>query len=96
MTREERIQHIKDHPDEHKHTAGELTACCMVDGALDLSMMDVHGNYVDLGSNGGTNCDVVDGPCACGAWHHRGNIKIDQVRDAAAALRAAATKKGKN
>jgi hypothetical protein len=24
-----------------------------------------------LFSNGGEECDVVDGPCACGAWHSR-------------------------
>lgn len=22
-----------------------------------------------LGINGGTKCDVLTGPCACGAWH---------------------------
>lgn len=64
-----RITDIKDHPENHKHTFEELKACCFLDGAIDLSIMDAHGKYVDLGTNGGENCDVTSGPCACGAWH---------------------------
>ena len=64
-----KLKDIQEHPENHRHAFGELSACCMVGGALDLSLMEAHSKYVDLGTNGGTRCDVVDGPCACGAWH---------------------------
>jgi len=69
MNAKEKIADIKEHPENHKHTFDELTACCMIDGELDLSVMDAHGKYVDLGTNGGVECDTIEGPCACGAWH---------------------------
>jgi hypothetical protein len=43
--------------------------CCMENGALDLQLLDAHADLVNIGSNGGTRCDVTSGPCACGAWH---------------------------
>lgn len=66
---EARLKDIKDHPERHRHDFGGLQVCCMVDGALDMMLMEAHGQYVDLGTNGGTRCDVTSGPCACGAWH---------------------------
>lgn len=30
-------------------------------------MQSFEGRY---GYNGGIGCDVLDGPCSCGAWHH--------------------------
>ncbi len=63
------IEDIKAHPDQHRHNADDLFKCCFIDGALDLSVMDAHSQFVDLGSNGGIKCDVVSGPCSCGAWH---------------------------
>ncbi len=68
-TATEIVEDIKAHPDQHKHTNYELFQCCFIDGALDLSVMDAHSQFVDLGSNGGIKCDVVSGPCSCGAWH---------------------------
>lgn len=66
-TRGERIKHIKDHPQQHMHNdMYELQRCCMVDGALDLMMMEIH---PAIGYNGGQKCDVREGPCSCGAWH---------------------------
>ena len=68
-TREEVLEDIKQHPERHRHDLNGLTACYMIGGAVDISLMDVHSQYVDLGTNGGIRCDVVKGPCACGAWH---------------------------
>jgi hypothetical protein len=34
-------------------------------GAL-FDALDLH--------NGGQRCDMLDGPCACGAWHHLEDI----------------------
>ena len=31
-------------------------------------LMELEGRY---GTNGGVGCDVREGPCSCGAWHHR-------------------------
>lgn len=37
------------------------------DDAIDLSRLDeLEGRY---GYNGGRGCDVLEGPCSCGAWH---------------------------
>ena len=37
------------------------------EGAIDLAKMaELEGRY---GSNGGQPCDVLRGPCSCGAWH---------------------------
>ena len=70
MTREELIKDIREHPERHRHSFSGLQACCMqASGALDLMLMELHGRYVNLGTNGGIRCDVTDGPCACGAWH---------------------------
>ena len=36
-------------------------------GAIDLKKMEeLRGRF---GSNGGRGCDVLSGPCSCGAWH---------------------------
>jgi len=80
MTASEKIADIQAHPEKHKHDFDDLTACCMVNGCLDTSVMDAHQAYVDMGSNGGVKCDVTSGPCACGAWHDAGD-KIIQVYD---------------
>lgn len=70
MTIEERIKDIKTHPERHKHfNLEELTNCCMNGEAINLMLMDLHSQYVDMGTNGGVRCDVREGPCACGAWH---------------------------
>ena len=61
---------ITHYPEMHRHTYEELRECCITpDGAIDLRIIDLHSEYVDLGKNGGTKCDVISGPCACGAWH---------------------------
>ena len=45
------------------------TSLVEIDGrpALSLREMDMALKY---GHNGNDWCDVVEGPCACGAWHH--------------------------
>lgn len=69
MYKEKILKDIIDHPERHRHTFNELTACCMIDGAVDLSLIEAHSQHVDLGTNGGVRCDTTEGPCACGAWH---------------------------
>ncbi len=66
---DEKIEDIKSHPENHKHSFEALRVCCMVGNVLDTSVLDAHSEYVDLGTNGGTRCDTMSGPCACGAWH---------------------------
>lgn len=68
MNRNERLKDIKDHPERHRHSFGALQACCFVDGALDMRLMDAHSGAIGR-VNGSIRCDVNDGPCACGAWH---------------------------
>lgn len=65
----EKIEHIRDNTEQHHHDFIELTKCCTVDGCFDLSLIDAHGDFVDLRSNGDIRCDSVRGPCACGTWH---------------------------
>lgn len=69
MTAQEKIQHIKNNPHLHEHDFQQLQSCCFVNGAIDLSVMEAHSQYVNMGTNGGQRCDVRRGPCACGAWH---------------------------
>ncbi len=72
---ERRLRDIKENPENHVHTdLNDLHRCCMVatgDGkqALDMSLLQAHSDYGAVGYNGGTACDVLDGPCSCGAWH---------------------------
>ena len=63
MTREEILKDIKENPDKHKHNFHELTHCCFVNGAIDLSIMEAHKNIFGRGH------DVKSGPCSCGATH---------------------------
>lgn len=69
MTTEERIQDIRDHPENHRHTFDRLHSCCVVDGVVNLALMEAHQKYCGLGKNGGVQCDAISGPCACGGWH---------------------------
>ena len=68
-TREYVLKDIREHPERHRHHFSDLFSCCIIDGALDASLMEAHSQYVNLGTNGGVRCDTVSGPCACGAWH---------------------------
>ncbi len=68
-TREVVLKDIREHPEQHHHDFGGLAACCMINGVLDTSLMEVHSEYANFGTNGGVRCDVSSGPCACGAWH---------------------------
>lgn len=63
-TREERLKDIKTNPSNHRHTFEALQQCCMVGGALSLELMDAHEGII-----GRAECDVVSGPCSCGATH---------------------------
>jgi hypothetical protein len=62
------LKEIKETPDNHRHEdLNALTSCCMINGAIDLAVMQAHEGL--CGENGGVKCDVRSGPCACGAWH---------------------------
>lgn len=68
MNYKEKILDIRAHPEQHQHAdLNELTQCCLINGALDLAVMEAHEGL--QGRNGGKGCDVRSGPCACGAWH---------------------------
>jgi hypothetical protein len=63
-----RIKDIKEHPEKHKHSFEALSQCCMVQGCFDTALMEAH-SKLNMGTNGGVNCDVTSGPCSCGAFH---------------------------
>ncbi len=68
-SREEALEDIKTHPEQHRHTFDGLHQCCTLNGAIDMSLMEAHERYASLGMNGGRRCDVTSGPCSCGGWH---------------------------
>ncbi|MDO8494925.1 MAG: hypothetical protein Q7S32_00155 [bacterium] len=68
-TVEDVLKDIEEHPERHRHDFNELTACCIIEGAFVMYLMEAHSKGAPLGRNGGVACDVVSGPCACGAWH---------------------------
>lgn len=68
-TRDVRLLDIQAHPENHRHTIDELVACCTIKGVHDIGLMEAHGEFASVGVNGGINCDVTSGPCACGATH---------------------------
>jgi hypothetical protein len=53
MNFQDKLKDIKSHPENHRHTFDALTSCCMVDGAVDLELMDAHSKYAPVGINGG-------------------------------------------
>lgn len=63
MTYEERLKNIRSHPEQHLHDFLGLQACCTTNGILDLGLVEAHEGLT------GRRCDVVAGPCSCGAWH---------------------------
>ncbi|MDO8601672.1 MAG: hypothetical protein Q7R62_00870 [bacterium] len=68
-TRESVLKDIQEHPERHMHDWKNLFACCLIGDTVVLEALVAHATYVPLGSNGGVRCDVLSGPCACGAWH---------------------------
>jgi D-alanyl-D-alanine dipeptidase len=73
-TRTHVLADLEANPKAHEHTFEELRTCCIVSvgtgAALDLTLLDAHAKFVDLGTNNGERCDVIAGPCACGETHH--------------------------
>lgn len=63
------VEDIKQHPEKHRHDFAGLQRCCLIDGALDMMVMETHSKYVVTGRNGSSKCDVTSGPCSCGAYH---------------------------
>ncbi len=63
------LKDIKEHPENHMHDFEGLQRCIIIDGVIDSRLMEAHEECVNLGTNGGRRCDVVSGPCSCGAWH---------------------------
>lgn len=64
---DEKLKEIGEHPEWHKHNYHQLVLCCLVDGILNATLMQAHAGTA--GTNGGVKCDVIEGPCVCGAWH---------------------------
>lgn len=64
MTYEERLQDIRERPEQHRHSFLELQSCCATDGAIDMGLMEAH-----EGLGASRRCDTVAGPCSCGGWH---------------------------
>lgn len=68
MTLNELRDEILANPTSHRHAYQDLVRCCTTaDGAVSLAHMDAHRAAVPARNPGG--CDVMEGPCACGAWH---------------------------
>lgn len=66
----DRLADIRNHPELHQHSYDELCACCEVlPGVLDANLMDAHRGAV-VQTNVRGKCDVTEGPCSCGSWHH--------------------------
>ena len=66
---QEMVEDIKQHPEKHHHDFVGLERRCLIEGAMDLRVMEAHSKYAPTGSNGLSKCDVTSGPCACGGWH---------------------------
>jgi hypothetical protein len=64
-----KLEDIKNHPEKHRHTLEELHECSMNRGALDMLVWSAHEDMAPVGTNAGVRCDVVSGPCSCGATH---------------------------
>jgi hypothetical protein len=69
MTAEEKLIDIKKHPEHHQHDFKSLQQCCIINGVLDLGLIEAHETYAPVGMNGGRRCDTISGPCSCGTWH---------------------------
>ena len=67
--KEKVLKDIREHPENHRHDFNGLITCSTIDGHTENSLMEAHSEYAGLGSNAGIRCDVVSGPCVCGAWH---------------------------
>ena len=67
MTYKEKLKDIKENPSKHKHTFAGLLYCCGTDKGINGALMEAHELYVKVREN--SRCDVIEGPCACGAWH---------------------------
>ncbi len=67
--KDEVLRDIKAHPENHQHNFMGLQQCCTIDNAINLELMEAHSKFASTGTNGGVECDVTEGPCACGAWH---------------------------
>ena len=44
MPKKEKLKHIKEHPEEHKHSYNELMGCCFIGEAIDEKLMKAHSN----------------------------------------------------
>lgn len=70
MTREELFADIADHPEKHRHSFEDLYRCSTVNGSLDCGVLIAH-KSVGIGEHAGVKCDVIEGPCSCGASHRQ-------------------------
>ncbi len=71
MSTEDKISNIKMHPEMHRHSYNDLVNCCLEDGVLSSTLLQAHEQA--MGRGGVLRCDVIEGPCSCGAWHAGNN-----------------------
>jgi hypothetical protein len=69
VTKDEKLKDMREHPGRHHHTYDDLMECCIVDGYVDLYLVESHGILCNTNVRGWGTCDVIKGPCRCGAWH---------------------------
>ena len=73
------LDDIKNHPENHIHCFDGVMDCSIFNGAIDSEVLNAHSKHIDFGTNGGTHCDVILGPCACGAWHQKDEPRIKEI-----------------
>jgi hypothetical protein len=67
------IDQLRHHPERHVHRfREELEKCCKVNGQFAPVLLELHYIYSKIHNANNDPCDVLEGPCTCGAWHDYG------------------------
>ncbi len=67
MNIKEKREDIILNPHKHVHTFAGLMYCCKINGKMHAGLLETHELHVKVGPT--DRCDVMSGPCSCGAWH---------------------------
>lgn len=73
------IEEIRKNPEKHVHEMNALLVCASFNGAINTAVLTAHSEYLNLGTNGGIRCDVILGPCSCGAWHRKEDARTRKL-----------------
>lgn len=58
------------HPERHDHhSCVGLMRCCVIDGVLDVGLMEAHPVLILDKASDRSRCDTDEGPCSCGEYH---------------------------